>query len=98
MLRNMLRRSFVILSIGMFLTAAALGQKPAPTLSPAKEVGKANARPSPTPAAKAEPFDLADVRTMASKCVTLDTEAGVIELEMYPEQAPESVRNFLNMA
>ena len=94
----MLRRSFVILSIGMFLTAAALGQKPAPTLSPAKEVGKANARPSPTPAAKAEPFDLADVRTMASKCVTLDTEAGAIELEMYPEQAPESVRNFLNMA
>jgi peptidyl-prolyl cis-trans isomerase B (cyclophilin B) len=35
---------------------------------------------------------------MASKCVTLDTEAGSIELEMYPEQAPESVRNFLNMA
>jgi peptidyl-prolyl cis-trans isomerase B (cyclophilin B) len=34
---------------------------------------------------------------MAAKCVTLDTEAGVIELEMYPESAPESVRNFLNL-
>lgn len=34
---------------------------------------------------------------MASKCVSLDTEAGVIELEMYPESAPESVRNFLNL-
>jgi peptidyl-prolyl cis-trans isomerase B (cyclophilin B) len=82
----------------MFLTAVNLGQQPTPSPSPAKEVGKANARPSPTPAAKIEPFDSADVKTMASKCVTLDTEAGSIELEMYPEQAPESVRNFLNMA
>ena len=35
---------------------------------------------------------------MAGQCVTLDTEAGVIEAEMYPEHAPESVRNFLNLA
>lgn len=34
---------------------------------------------------------------MASKCVVLDTEAGIIEMEMYPESAPESVRNFLNL-
>ena len=34
---------------------------------------------------------------MASKCVVLDTEAGIIEIEMYPESAPESVRNFLNL-
>lgn len=58
--------------------------------------GKANARP--TPSAKAEPFEKADVKTMAGQCVTLDTESGVIELEMYPEHAPESVRNFLNLA
>ncbi|MEO7672993.1 MAG: peptidylprolyl isomerase [Pyrinomonadaceae bacterium] len=49
-------------------------------------------------AIKGEPFDKADVKTMAAQCVTLDTDAGVIELEMYPESAPESVRNFLNLA
>lgn len=59
---------------------------------------KANVRPTPTPMAKAETFDKADVKTMAAQCVTLDTEAGLIELEMYPEHAPESVRNFLNLA
>ena len=35
---------------------------------------------------------------MASKCVALDTEAGMIDIEMFPESAPESVRNFLNLA
>jgi peptidyl-prolyl cis-trans isomerase B (cyclophilin B) len=60
---------------------------------------KANARPTPTPEPLAmEPFDKADVKTMASRCVRLETEAGLIEIEMYPESAPESVRNFLNLA
>jgi peptidyl-prolyl cis-trans isomerase B (cyclophilin B) len=35
---------------------------------------------------------------MAQKCVSLDTEAGLIDIELYPESAPESVRNFLNLA
>ena len=34
---------------------------------------------------------------MAAQCVTFDTELGVIEMEMFPEHAPESVRNFLNL-
>ncbi len=64
-----------------------------------KEPVKTNARPTPKPsAARAEPFDKADVKTMAAQCVTFDTEAGVIEMEMFPEHAPESVRNFLNLA
>lgn len=63
-----------------------------------QEPAKANARPTPPPAAKAEPFDKADVKTMASQCVSLDTEAGAIDMELYPEQAPETVRNFLNLA
>jgi peptidyl-prolyl cis-trans isomerase B (cyclophilin B) len=63
-----------------------------------QEPAKANARPTPTPAPKAEPFDKADVKTMALQCVSLDTEAGVFEMEVYPEQAPETVRNFLNLA
>ena len=61
---------------------------------------KANARPMPTPAvatAKPEPYDKADIKTMAAQCVRFDTEEGLIEAELYPEQAPETVRNFLNL-
>ena len=35
---------------------------------------------------------------MAAQCVKFETEAGVIKMEMFPESAPESVRNFLNLA
>ena len=57
---------------------------------------KTNSRPAPK-AAILEPFEKADVKTMAAQCVKFDTEAGVIEMEMFPESAPESVRNFLNL-
>jgi peptidyl-prolyl cis-trans isomerase B (cyclophilin B) len=60
---------------------------------------KANARtaePSATPAS--EPFDGVPVEKMAGQCVTLETELGAIEIAMMPEIAPESVRNFLNLA
>lgn len=53
---------------------------------------------TPTPAAAAEPFDTADVGTLAGECVALETEAGLIEIAMLPEAAPQSVRNFLNLA
>lgn len=59
---------------------------------------KANARPAPTPkAAPSEPFDKASVQKMAEQCVKLETEAGIIELALLPETAPETVRNFLNL-
>jgi len=75
----------------------ATGQTtPSPTPEK-KEPAKTNARPTPTPTAIVEPFDKADVKTMTAKCVKLETEAGDIEAEMYPEYAPESVRNFLNL-
>lgn len=61
-----------------------------------REPGKANIRPEQK--ATAEPFNKADIKVLANQCVTLQTEAGVIELEMFPESAPESVRNFLNLA
>ena len=35
---------------------------------------------------------------MAGQCVTLETEAGAIEIEMLAEAAPETARNFLNLA
>ncbi len=62
-----------------------------------KPVKKANQRPA-TPTVRADPFDKATVEAMAAQCVTFDTEAGAIEMEMFPESAPESVRSFLNLA
>ncbi len=62
---------------------------------PAKKV---NARPTkPVAKKKLEPFETATVEKMASQCVKLETELGNIELEMFPEFAPETVRNFLNL-
>jgi peptidyl-prolyl cis-trans isomerase B (cyclophilin B) len=84
-------RVFHVLLYVSLITAVAFGQE---------DPKKANSRPNPTPTpagAKPEPFDKADIKTMAGQCVRLDTEAGIIELEMYPEQAPETVRNFLNL-
>ncbi len=59
---------------------------------------KVNQRPAEKETAKADPFEKADVKTLAAQCVTLETEAGNIEFEFFPESAPESVRGFLNLA
>ncbi|MCC6825583.1 MAG: peptidylprolyl isomerase [Acidobacteria bacterium] len=79
----------------MFTTLAAaqgFSQNAVPKPTPQQ---KTNVRPAAE--APAEPFDKADTATMASKCVQLDTEAGLIEIGLFPESAPESVRNFLNL-
>ena len=76
------------------LAVTVFGQEPGPE---GKETPKANARPTPPSDQAPEPFDEAEVKAMASQCVTFDTEAGIIEMEMYPEHAQESVRNFLNL-
>lgn len=89
-MRSAIKIAFVSLAMLVVVTSAQQSDPP-----------KTNSRPTPTPTpitAKPEPFDKADVKSMASQCVSLDTEAGMIELEMYPEHAPESVRNFLNLA
>lgn len=74
----------------------AAGQ-PAAQAKPASPSAKKNSRPE-AEAAQAEPFDKATVEQMSKQCVTLDTEAGPIEIEMLAEAAPETVRNFLNLA
>lgn len=89
-------RIFLLILIVGCATFIAAGQDATPTPS-VKEVPKANARPTPAADVKPEPFDKADVKTMAAQCVSLETESGVIELEMFPESAPEAVRNFLNL-
>ena len=67
-------------------------------VAPADPVKKANNRPAEVTANAPEPFDGATVEKMRDQCVSLETDAGVIEIEMIPEVAPESVRNFLNLA
>jgi peptidyl-prolyl cis-trans isomerase B (cyclophilin B) len=74
-------------------------QKPdAQTKQEAPPAKKANARPETEAAAPAEPFDKATAEQMSKQCVTLDTEAGAIVVEMLAEAAPETARNFLNLA
>ena len=89
---------YTLVCVAMFSGwALAQGNPTPPSTTPTPDSPpKANQRPPEKPAA--EPFDKADVATMASKCVALDTEAGMIDIEMFPESAPESVRNFLNLA
>lgn len=86
MLKFVVSIAFVV----AFQGGVLFSQTPTPTPQP-----KANSRPTPTPAA--EPYDTAKVAEMASKCVSLDTESGVIDIELFPESAPETVRNFLNL-
>lgn len=57
---------------------------------------KRNARPAVEDHAT-EPFDRATAAEMSQRCVTLDTEAGEIEIEMLAEAAPATARNFLNL-
>ncbi len=74
-------------------------QTPTPANAPGTEPKKANDRAAEKPPfLPAEPYDKAGVKSMAELCVSLDTEAGLIELEMFAESAPETVRNFLNLA
>src|ERR1044071_1010594 len=61
---------------------------------PAKKVNTRSA--SATEAT--DPFDGASVEKMGSQCVTLETELGPIEIAMLPQNAPEAVRNFLNLS
>src|SRR5687768_799809 len=88
----MFGKLFIPVILASTFVSVGLAQQSGPT-----PAAKANTRPAPVPTAKAEPFDKADVETMAGQCVALETEAGLIELELFPESAPESVRNFLNL-
>lgn len=88
----MLRTVLILLMFTTPLVSVGFAQ------TPTTVVTKKNERPVEKPRVDAEPFDTADVKTMAAKCVTLDTEAGIIEIELFPESAPESARNFLNLS
>jgi cyclophilin family peptidyl-prolyl cis-trans isomerase len=51
-----------------------------------------------TPPPVKPPFVDATVEEMAKARVVLDTSAGEIEVELFPDKAPETVRNFLQLA
>jgi peptidyl-prolyl cis-trans isomerase B (cyclophilin B) len=80
------------------LVFSASAQDPRSAAQKVDAAKKANARPIEKTLDAAEPFDGASVEKMAASCVTLETEVGAIEIEMIPEVAPESARNFLNLA
>ena len=72
-------------------------QQPAAQTQREEPPAKKNERPA-AEAAQGEPFDKATVEQMSKQCVMLETDSGAIRIEMLAEAAPESVRNFLNLA
>ena len=69
-----------------------------PQQTPEPPAAKKNARPEGEAAPTPEPFDKLTPEQMGGRCVTLDTEAGAIVVEVLAEAAPETARNFLNLA
>lgn len=90
----MMNRIVVASVCVMIFALTASAQSNAPVEAPKK----ANARATTTEVPAAEPFDGASVEKMGAQCVTLDTELGAIDIAMLPENAPEAVRNFLNLS
>jgi len=88
--------AFICIVVAFFVYASA--QEPKASEAQTDPAKKANLRPAEATVVAPEPFDGAPVEKMATQCVSLETEAGAIEIEMIPEVAPESVRNFLNLA
>lgn len=97
-----LKSLFLVISISIFSLTNSFSQNKIsdekPKQNPPVSEKKANQRPAEKESVKADPFEKADVKTLGEQCVTLETEAGNIELEFFPESAPESVRSFLNLA
>lgn len=61
------------------------------------EPRKANERPTVLEVAD-EPFHRATTEEMSATCALLDTDFGEIRFEFFPKEAPQTVRNFLNLA
>jgi peptidyl-prolyl cis-trans isomerase B (cyclophilin B) len=92
--KHKLRSMLLLICWSVFATA----QQPVKPEAPTDASKKANARPAEVVVSKPDPFDGAPVEKMALQCVTLETEAGAIEIEMLPDAAPENARSFLNLA
>ena len=98
-MRINISHSLIALVGTLLFVALAVAQEPKST-EPQPDPPKKNARPAgeTTTTTRSEPFEGASVEKMAQQCVTLQTEAGNIMIEMLPDSAPENVRNFLNLS
>src|SRR5215207_2180065 len=92
-------RALISSGLLCLLACTVVAQQPPPTPEqrPEPPAAKKNARPAGE-AEAAEPFDKLTPEQMAGRCVTLETEAGDIVVEVLSEAAPEAARNFLNLA
>jgi peptidyl-prolyl cis-trans isomerase B (cyclophilin B) len=79
------------------IPAVKAQEQGAPTQAPKKSNERAAVPAATAARKKPEPFDDATVAKMAEQCVTLETESGMIVIEMLAEAAPETARNFLNL-
>ncbi len=89
------RRLMLVILLALFCAGVAGAQVTPP--NPADSAKKSNQRPAEA-TVMPEPFDGATIEKLAGHCVMLETELGAIDIAMMPEVAPESVRNFLNLA
>jgi len=97
--RKLVYRLALLASLLCFQLVFAVDAQEPPSAPEQSDVAprKANVRPADSQPDPPEPFDGAAVDAMSDQCVTLETTAGTIEIEMLPQAAPESVRNFLNL-
>jgi peptidyl-prolyl cis-trans isomerase B (cyclophilin B) len=96
-------KNLILIAVCLAASVAATDAQEKPADAKIKEpvpktVKKTNQRPVEASKTPTDPFEKATVEAMAAQCVKFETEAGIIEMEMYPESAPESVRGFLNLA
>jgi peptidyl-prolyl cis-trans isomerase B (cyclophilin B) len=102
-----IKAGLTLLLLALFYSSSGFGQTSSKTLGKGTDKEKqstapkkANERsPSPEqqPVKKAEPFDSATPVEMNQQCVTLQTDAGDIGIEVEGKAAPETARNFLNL-
>lgn len=98
-MRKYQRQLLLIVLLFASLSAVQAQEGAQPTPQPKKSNERAaTTAPASVAQKKPEPFDGASVAKMAEQCVTLETQSGVIVLEMLAEAAPETVRNFLNLS
>src|ERR1044071_9870244 len=92
---RLFRLALCVACLSVVAVAQQTQQTPEPKAEP--PAAKKNPRPAGEADDSAEPFDKMTPEQMAGRCVTLETEAGDIVIEVLSEAAPEAARNFLNL-
>jgi peptidyl-prolyl cis-trans isomerase B (cyclophilin B) len=103
-----IKAGLTLLLLALFYALPGFGQTNGKTLGKGTENDKKSAAPKKAnersslpaqpPVKKAEPFDTSTPDEMNQQCVTLQTDAGDIGIEVEGKVAPETARNFLNLS